>query len=173
MAEVKLYKRPSKALKLLALTVPFVLAGLWMINVETKGTFDYIVGWVSVCFFGLGIPIGIFHIFDRRPQIIINEDGIRDRTSKQGIIKWEQIKSAYSWNIHGQKFISLVLDEGFVIKGRQYKWATKISEVIGAQKVNLSLGQLKVDESKLTRFINKMSKTKPEGRIKVIENSFC
>ena len=34
------------------------------------------LSFYSICFFGLGILIGLFHSFDRRAQIIINENGV-------------------------------------------------------------------------------------------------
>ncbi len=87
MEEIKLYKIPLKGLKIFALTIPFVAIGIWMINKEQVGTTNYIMGWLSTCFFGLGIVVGFFQIFDRKPQIIITENGIWDRTTKQGEVK--------------------------------------------------------------------------------------
>ena len=54
MTEVKLYKTPLKGLNIFALTIPFVIIGIWMITkVETSG-------WLITLFFGLGIPVGLF-----------------------------------------------------------------------------------------------------------------
>ena len=156
MAEIKLYKSSWKGIRLIALTLPFVIIGLWLISKEQIGTFDYIVGWLCVSFFGLGIPLGIFVLFDRRPQIIINESGIFDRTLKQGEIKWEQILEAYPIDVYNQKFIAIVVDETFEFKKRQYKWAQKLNELVGAQKLNINLSQIKIDEIKLSELINKI-----------------
>ena len=111
MTELKLYKSNSKGFKILALSLPFVLIGIWMISEKQSGTFDYYMGWFITSFFGLGIPISIFTLLDKRPQIIINENGIWDRTTKQKEIKWEQIKESYLIDIYNQKFISIVVDE--------------------------------------------------------------
>jgi hypothetical protein len=163
MEEIKLYKAKTKAVKLLALTIPFVVGGIWLITID-KG----LVGWLGTLFFGLGIPIGIFHLFDKRPQIIINESGIWDRTTKQDIIKWEQIIEAYPIDIHGQKFISLVVNDSFVFKQKQYKWAEKISNVIGVQRLNLSLGQLNINAMKLSEFIKEMINSDKSERPNII-----
>ena len=156
--EIKLYKSPWKALKLLALTLPFVCIGIWLITRADPGPGDRFWGWVSTCFFGLGLPIGLFHLFDHRPQIIINETGIWDRTTKQDVIPWDLIYDAYTLDIYKQKFICLVLSQDFNTKSKLYKWAEEMNEAIGAQKVNLSLGQVKVDAEKLAEFINSISK---------------
>lgn len=61
------------------------------------------------------LPVGLFHVFDKRPQIIIIETGIWDRPISQDEVKWEQ-------------------------------------------NLNLHLGQINIDENKLTDFINRLSK---------------
>jgi len=172
MAEIKLYKRPLKGLKIFALTIPFVAVGIWMINNESIGTTNYIMGWLCTCFFGLGIPIGLFQIFDRRPQIIITENGIWDRTTRQDEVKWEQIVEAYPLDIYKQKFVSLVVDDTFVMKKNLYKWAARLNETIGAQKMNLLVSQLKIDEHKMTDFINEIVSTEKINRQHIIKKYF-
>ena len=172
MVEVKLYKTPFKGLKIFALTIPFVIIGVCMIMKEPAGSFYYIAGWACVGFFGLGIPVGLFQTFDRRPQIIITENGIWDRTTNQDEIKWEQITEVYSLDIYGQKFISLNVDETFVMKQKLYKWAEKLNETIGAQKVNLSISQLKIDEYRMTNFIADMINSNRQNRQFVIKKYF-
>ena len=154
------------------MTIPFVLIGIWMITREPVGTTNYIMGWFITCFFGLGIPVGLFQLLDRRPQIIINESGIWDRTTNQDEVKWEQIQGAYPLNIFGQKFISLVVDDTFVFRTKQYKWAAKINERIGAQKLNLHLGQLKIDENELINFLQEMTETQRENRRTIMKKYF-
>ncbi|MEN2399293.1 STM3941 family protein [Flavobacterium sp. MC2016-06] len=168
MTEIKLYKSNWKGIKLIALALPFVIIGIWMISKEQKGTFDFYMGWFITSFFGLGIPLGIFALFDKRAQIIINEIGIFDRTLKQGIIKWEQIIEVYPIDIHNQKFISIVVDETFEFKKRRYKWAEKLNEFVGAQKLNLNLSQIKTDEIKLSVLINKIANSEKNERLNFI-----
>ncbi|MVN23502.1 STM3941 family protein [Mucilaginibacter arboris] len=172
MTEIKLYKRPLKGLKIIALTIPFIVIGIWMINKEPIGTSDYTMGWLCTCFFALGIPVGLFQTFDRRPQIIITENGIWDRTTKQDEIRWEQIKGAYPLDIYKQKFVSLVVDDTFVLKKNLYKWAAKINEAIGAQKVNLLISQLKIDEHVMTEFIIEIIAIEKENRQNIIKKYF-
>ncbi|GAB3822932.1 STM3941 family protein [Pontibacter rugosus] len=143
-----------------------------MIAKEDSNTKDIIFGWFSTCFFGLGIPVGIFHLFHRRPQIIINEVGIFDRTTHKDFINWEIIRDAYLINIHGQKFISLKVDDNFKPsrkKGKLYKGAARFSEAFGAQELNISLGQVRIDVTKLTEFINAMSKADKNAKRELIK----
>jgi len=169
MIEIKLYKTTTKGLKIIGVCLPFITIGLWFITQEPIGTTNYIMGWISTCFFGLGIPIGLFQTFDKRPQIIISENGIWDRTTNQDEVKWEQIIEAYPLDIHGQKFISLVTDDTYIFKKKPYKWAERINKEIGAQNLNLHLGQINIDEIELTNFINRLRKESIEERGKLIK----
>lgn len=171
MTEIKLYKTSTKGLKLMGMAIPFVLIGIWMITKEPFGTFDYFMGWICTCFFGLGIPIGLYQTFDKQPQIIINENGLWDRTTRQDEIKWEQVIEAYPLDIFSQKFISIVADKTFVFKKKPNKWAAKINKKVGAQQLNLHLGQINIDVDKLTELINDLSKAKKEER-KILIQSF-
>lgn len=168
MTEIKLYKTTTKGLKIIGMTLPFVAIGIWMITDNPYGSTEYIMGWVGTSFFGLGLPVGLFQTFDKRPQIVITENGIWDRTTNQDEVKWEQIIEAYPLDIHGQKFISLVTDDTFVLKKKPYKWAAKINEFVGVQNLNLHLGQINIDELELTNFINRLSNKKIEERRKLI-----
>lgn len=149
--------------------LPFVAIGIWMIMDNLYGSTEYIMGWFGTCFFGLGLPIGLFQTFDKRPQILITERGVWDRTTNQDEVKWEQIIEAYPLDIYGQKFISLVTGDTFVFKKKPYKWAAKINEFVGAQNLNLNLGQINIDEIELTSFINQLTQQSIDERRKIIK----
>ncbi len=169
MNEIKVYKTTTKGLKIIGMCLPFVAIGIWMIMDNPYGCTEYITGWFCTCFFGLGLPVGLFQTFDKRPQILITEKGIWDRSTNQDKVKWEQIIEAYPLDIKGQKFISLATDETFVFKKKPYKLAAKINEFVGAQNLNLHLGQINIDEIELTNFINTLSKASIVERRKLIK----
>ena len=167
MTEIKLYNSPLRAIKLILLCSVFVIGGIWLL---TSSDSPKLVGWLSIGFFGLGYPIGLFNLFDRRPQIIINQEGIWDRTTKQNLINWKYIINAYPLEISGQKFVCLELDEKFEIIDRQYKWASYMTKSIGAQKVNLHLGQIKkIDPERLIELIMAITQLESTERNKKIE----
>jgi len=170
MTEIRLYKTTTKGLKIIGMCLPFVAIGLWFITQEPIGTTNYIMGWVGTCFFGLGIPIGLFQTFDRRPQIIVSENGIWERATNQDEVKWEQIVEAYPLDIFEQKFVSIKTDSTFIFKKKPYKWAEKINKKIGAQNLNLHLGQINIDEIELTNFINLLRIESIEERRKLIKS---
>jgi len=163
MTEIKLYKSPWRAIKLMLLCSIFVAIGILGITI---GDMPAWAAWLNIGFFGLGYPVGLFSLFDRRPQIIINETGIFDRTTHKDFINWEIIKDAYLIDIYKQKFICLVVDDEFKpskTKSKLYKQTAKFSEAIGAQELNIALGQIKINPEKLTEFILLMrTATKPD-----------
>jgi len=177
MTEIKLYKSKKKALKLFLLAAPLITAGIWMIVKDGGSETDRIMGWIGTCFFGLAIPVGLFHLFDKRPQVIINEIGIYDRTTHDEFINWEIIKDAYPINIYGQHFVCLLVPEGFrpsKRKSKFYKGVAKLNEELGAQELNIQLGQLEMDTIKLTEFIIAMThaeKSKKAELIKTLPNT--
>ncbi len=87
MTEIKIYKSRKKVLKLFLLATPLIMIGIWMIIRADSSEMQRILGWIGTCFFGLAILVGLFHLFDKRPQIIINEIGIYDRTTNYTMYK--------------------------------------------------------------------------------------
>jgi hypothetical protein len=110
-----------------------------------------------------------FSILDRRPQVIINETGIFDRTAFKAFINWEIIQDAYLLDTHGQKFICLVLKDEFVTETERLVKSTKLSRALGFQALNISLGQIRIDEDKLKDFIIAMSKADQVKREEYIQ----
>lgn len=164
MSEIKLYRSGWKGVRLIVLSLPFVIIGAFIISKEEIGTFGYIMGWLCSSFFGLGILLGFFVLLDKRPQIMINENGILDRTLKQGQISWEQIIETYPIEIHNQKFISIVVVDVFDFKKKSYKWVDELNESIGAQRLNLNLSQIKIDEIELNNLLHKIINSERNDR---------
>ena len=106
------------------------------------------MAWLTICFFGMGIPISLFQLLDRRPQIIVSEIGIFDRTAHEDFINWEIIEDAYVVKVQQQTFICLVVPEEFepsTHKSRVKKRMAGLSKAIGFQELNISLGNVNVN----------------------------
>lgn len=168
MKEIILYKSPKKSLQLILPCLLFVLLGIFIVS--RGGGW---IGWMSIIFFGLGIPIAVINLLDRRPQIIINEIGVFDRTIHKEVINWEVIRDAYPISINGQKFIALVIDEDFKPsrkKGFFYRKTARLNELIGAQELNLNLTMVNVDEVQLTLLIQSLIRADKRERKDMINS---
>lgn len=152
-SEIVLYKSPKKALILLGGSSVFVVMG-WFLYFHSDAN-EY-MALATMLFFGLGLPISIFNLLDRRPQISINKDGVYDRSSREDRIPWNLIQNAYVRKVHNQSFVCLELKESFKPK-------TKLNEVMGSinvnqgfQQVNISLGPVqKVNPQKIFKLVMK------------------
>lgn len=172
MTELRLYKSKKKALVILLLAIPLIYLGVWLIVRENSSETDRIMGWIGTIFFSLGIPVGLFHFFDKRPQVIINEKGIYDRTTHKDFILWEWIQEAYPVNIYGQHFICLAISEEFrpsKKKGKWHQFFAKINETIGAQELNINVSQLQIDTFLLTDFVIAMTLADAQQKVQLIK----
>ena len=170
MQEIKLYKSKWKNLGLFLGSSLFVSGGFHFILSEDSDTFKIVMGWISILFFGLGIPMSLFNILDWRPQIIINELGILDRTVTKEFINWNAIESVYLLDT-GVKFISITLKPGVDLAHAQSRFSRRVSSLnksLGYGEVNINLGSIKIDEERLAQFIVEMSRANPEERTQLL-----
>ena len=123
------------------LSLIFVAAGIFILSTgnELRGK---IIGWSCIIFFGLCLLVFLRQIFDHRPRIIIDKNGIYDRTLGVGIIEWNDIKNAYLNSIMGNKFISLVLNNTEKYLQKTSKTKAKLAQynsTLGFETININL----------------------------------
>jgi hypothetical protein len=70
---------------------------------------DPVAGWVGVGFFGPGALILLWPLLDPRPRLVVDAEGILDRTLGVGRIPWADILGWYVQSIAGSDFICLVV----------------------------------------------------------------
>jgi hypothetical protein len=170
MYEIKVYKSKWKAIKLILLTLPFVIIALYDILTHSM-KLPRVLDWFFLCFFGLGIAIGLFNLFDRRPEIILNEKGIFDRISygvfnkdpNRGFVEWKSISDAWIQTYQQrspqgiptskQKYICIKLDDKAAAKIKK----NKFSIMLGLGDYIIPLMNLKkFDEQKFLSLIKEM-----------------
>jgi hypothetical protein len=67
--EITLRMRPSRGFWLLAVSVAFVAGGIFLLRENPA------VAWMCICFFGLGIPVGISLLWTGGYSLIVAKDG--------------------------------------------------------------------------------------------------
>lgn len=171
--EYKIYKSRKKAIKLLVLSTLFVAAGIFILS---AGKANPVMAWLTILFFGLGIPLALFQLFDRRPQIIINEIGIFDRTAHKDFINWELIKDAYIVKIQQETFICLVVPQEFEPSNQKSGFKKRmagLSKAIGFQELNISLGNVNVNAERMAEFILAMRSAEKVNRPSLIRKELA
>ena len=95
-------------------------------------------------------------LFDRKPRLIINNEGIYDRSLKIDTIDWYDIESAYIQKIREAHFICLTLkDEGKYIN-EIYQTNNKIKVIkdyFGMEAININIDGLAISEAELLQTI--------------------
>lgn len=135
----------------------FVVAGFFILSTE-KDFWSTIIGWACIVFFGFGLLIFLWQIFDTRPRIVIDQIGIFDRTLGIGIIEWQDIEHAYLNSIFGNKFISLVLHDNEKYLQRISKPKAKLAQynkTLGFETINLNLSGVNIKPNEVFDLIIK------------------
>jgi hypothetical protein len=135
----------------------FVAGGIFILSVgkDLKAT---IIGWSCLILFGFGLLVFLRQIFDTRPRIVIDQNGIFDRTLGVGIIDWADIEHAYLNSIMGNNFISLVLHDNEKYLQRASKSKAKLAKynrALGFETINLNLSGVNVKTKDIFDFIIK------------------
>ena len=155
--EITLYKSPKKAFKLILVSSIVVVCALFvLVTIDAPTTAWYVIIGV----YGLVYPVALFHLFDRRPQIVINEIGIFDRRTCKDFINWEVIQRAYPVDAMVTGYVCLIVDDKYLSSIKK----AHVDRPFMTHQIEISVGQLAVDPFKLTEFILKMIKARPEGR---------
>ena len=87
-------------------SLAFVLIGAWMVSSDPSVAFW---GYLSIVFFGLCAFVFAVQAFQRGPALIVNPDGITDRSTavSAGFIPWADITGIGSGSMQGQHFIAI------------------------------------------------------------------
>ena len=71
---------------------------------------DVVLGWCFVATAGFTLLYGIGSLYDRRPYIVLTEDGITEMFTIRGQIEWEAILYADDFYFRGQYWVRLLLE---------------------------------------------------------------
>ncbi|VVE43338.1 hypothetical protein PIN31115_04247 [Pandoraea iniqua] len=125
MQSLSVQRSKRKYILLLLGCLGFVIAGAFIIRSggthRHSATSALWIGWSTIVFFGAGIPIALWQLFDGRPRLQIDGNGILDRRLGVGPIPWSEITGAYLKSAAGNAFICLDVKD-------PEKWRQKMSK---------------------------------------------
>lgn len=156
MTPVSIKSSRLKYILLLIASLGFVAGGIFILIHGDAG--DTWVGWMSIVFFGAGIPIFVWQLVDSRPRLVIDDQGILDRTLGVGVLPWSEITGAYLKSIRGNSFICLEVrnPERWIGKLSPVKRAMlSANEKLGFTALNLNLSAIAADPSQILELILK------------------
>ena len=137
-----------------------------IIFLVVKFTDDLLLIWGSIIGFSPMIIISLWHLFDTKPRLVFDDEGVFDRTLGVGKIAWHDIDDAYIKTLrHCPPFICLVLkntDE--YINRRKPFWRAitkgKHMNVLGITPLSLNLSGISEDPREILSLVLKMSQAK-------------
>ncbi len=106
-----------------------------------------VVGWIGVCFFGLGFFIIPRQLFRKGPQFVVDERGLEDRRSRLGLVEWVDILSLSVGEVRQQRFLCLHVVDPEKYLGR----LSKAGRIAARANVSLGFSEITIAFSGLSR----------------------
>jgi hypothetical protein len=150
----------TKAFLLLLASLGFVGAGVAMLLTPQRSPEQRWIAWACILFFGAGVVVAAQQIADSRPRLVIDDQGILDRTLGVGVIPWSEILDAHVRSVSGNDFICLTVQNPEL-------WLHKYSPVqralvranlaLGFSELNINLAGIAAETTRIHELILKLS----------------
>jgi hypothetical protein len=168
-----------------ALSLPYVVAGFYLLslaaNRSSTPASDLLLGGLglaAILFFGFGEGMAVYWLLTRgrKPALILDEGGIRDRSSFSGagLIRWDEIEAVTLKWFPGQRLLFLHLRNPESIIARQKPFVQRAMRsslclvgtpvVLSQTNIGIPLEQVKalIEERLITLSTTNRSDTEPK-----------
>ena len=126
MKEIIIPLSRKKITLLFSGAIGLVALFFWLIQIAENQTrydpmFVKVVSVIGIVFFGLCGIYAFTKFFDKKPGLVINDEGIIDNSSAvcAGLIKWENITNVSITEIYGQKILTIDVNNADEILSKQ------------------------------------------------------
>lgn len=156
----------SKLIKHFIGSLLFVFAGFlfitnpfWFIKSDNPLMIK-MIGYASIVFFGVCALFISQKLFDKKPGLVIDEEGITDNSSgvSAGKILWKDIKDISVQEVANQKFIMLEMKNPEFYLQREKnpikKGMMELNYKLYQTPINISINGLKIDFEELNELIS-------------------
>lgn len=158
-----IYKSKRKAILIIVISVLLIIAGLLIVHYTDKN----VIGWSIFILSVLFCILGISNLFDKKPYILLTENGITELSSVKEEIEWNAILQADDFFYRGQYFIRLLMNRNYKPTLIQPTWFyrfDRLYEKEGVKAIFIRMSLYEVNALKLTQFIRLMMKADTERR---------
>jgi hypothetical protein len=173
MTEIKIPLSKTKIVLLLIAALAFVFAGAWGIidpekitSIRYSDNFIFIIGIVSVLFFGLAAVFITLKIFSGKPGLILNDSGIIDNSTATsvGLIAWKDITGMRRLEIASSKILVIETSnpEKYIQRSKNIisKKAMKANNKMYGSPLSIISNSLKIKFSELELLIGEQIETR-------------
>ncbi len=159
LREIRVHPAPTKLVKLLAMSVVFVLIGLWATGtigggVGRPGAVEAIIGYAGIGFFGPSACYFGFRLLVRRPALVIDDDGIVDNASalSAGPVSWDEVTDVRATSFGSQRSIVLQVRDEAALLARQAlvkRLLMRVNKLLGGALVWVPMTAVPMPEAEL------------------------
>lgn len=131
-----------------------------------------VAGWSFTILSALCLLFGVGSWVDRKPGIILTENGILETSGIREEIEWNAIRHADEVFFRGQYFLRLLVDRSYKPALLQPTWFHRFDRLYATEGVKalfIRISYMEVSSMALSRFINRMIKAKAADRPAILE----
>jgi hypothetical protein len=157
------YPKKGKVILLGFLSFLFVVAGIGVLYFAAANNEDawplWVIGVLAIVFFGLCIVYYFYTLFNRKPALIVDHEGIQDNSSylAAGMVRWDEIEEIKWVSFQKQIFLGLITYDRSLITNRSTglkKILNKINKSMLDSQVNITIQILDCSPEQLVDEIN-------------------
>jgi hypothetical protein len=153
-----------KAVLLTLVSIAFVAGGFFILlsskdgAASRRGVPAKVAGWGAIVFFGGCSLVGFMQVLDSCPRLVIDDEGVFDRTLRSGKIPWTDIMGARLQTISSQPFICLDLrdEERYLAAISPTRRAlVAANRALGFSAFSLNLSQVDADPQEVFELVSR------------------
>lgn len=165
---IVIYKSRKKAV--IITFIGFLLAiGGWLF---IRYAVNNVSGWSLIILAAFCVIFGIGSWFERKPSLLLTENGITELSGKREEIEWDAIRQVDEFYFRGQFFIRLFTDKDYKRDIIQPTWFYRVDRIYakeGVRAIFIRVDFLEVNALQLCDFIDRMIRADTRGRIRLLK----
>lgn len=154
--KVTIYKSKKKATIITASSLVFASAGYLIL----RHGGDDVMGRGFIILSMLCLLFGAGSLYDRKPCIVLTEQGITEMTTVREEIEWDAILYVDDFFFRGEDFVRLLTDRAYkpaLIQPGWFERFDRLYEESGLRAVYIRTAFLEVGSIQIARFISRMT----------------
>lgn len=167
--QIVIYKSKRKATIITLVGLLLIMVGWLFLQYPDNA----IAGWSFIIFGSICMIFGVGTRLDRKPYLILTENGISEMFSVREEIEWSAIRQADEFFYIGQYFIRLLVDRSYKPDLIQPTWFCRFDRIYareGVKAIFIRTSFLQISSVKLVRLINKLMKADATERGRILDN---
>lgn len=166
--QIVIYKSKRKATIIALVGLLLIMIGWLFLQYPDNA----IAGWSFIIFGAICMIFGIGTRLDRKPYLILTENGITEMFSVREEIAWSAIRQADEFFYIGQYFIRLLVDRNYKPDLIQPTWFYRFDRLYareGVKAIFIRTSFLAISSVKLVSLINRLMKADATERTRILD----